>query len=184
MKHQLWVVIVLVFSVGMSCKLGASAGGDEYKSAVDKFSVVFPAGSSGVETGTAKRKYAGSGSSYSKHFDSRSDNYRSYEVQIFDLSSDPPPSTFTNRDILAMGLNGWDKEPETVLKDATINGQMALDSVRSVEIGPAKMTFREVVFWSDADKKMYVLQISAVKKENVSAKDADDFVNSFKLGAI
>ena len=52
-----------------------------------------------------------------------------------------------------------------------------------MEIGPAKMTFREVVFWSEKDKKLYVVQVAATKKENVVAKEADDFVNSFKLAS-
>ena len=55
--------------------------------------------------------------------------------------------------------------------------------MRTIEVGPAKMTFREVVFWSEKDKKLYVVQIAATKKENVAAKEADDFVNSFKLAS-
>jgi len=50
-----------------------------------------------------------------------------------------------------------------------------------VEIGPAKMTFREVPIWSAKNKKLYVIQVAAVKKENVSTKEANDFINSFKI---
>ena len=96
------------------------------------------------------------------------------------------PSKTSGKDaraILEIGLNGWEDEPGTVVKDVTVNGQKGIDSVRTMEVGPAKMTFREVVFWSEKDKKLYVVQIAATKKENVAAKEADDFVNSFKLAS-
>ena len=119
---------------------------------------------------------------YGKSFDNRSDNYRSYEVQVLDMD---PASTSgkEQREIQEIALNGWEDEPETVVKDINVNGQKGIDSVRSIEIGPAKMTFREVVFWSEKDKKLYVVKVSAVKKENVATKEADDFVHSFKLSA-
>lgn len=42
----------------------------------------------------------------------------------------------------------------TIVKDVNINGQNAVGSVRSIEIRPAKMTFRKVVFWNEKEKKL------------------------------
>lgn len=151
-----------------------------FKDPDGKFTVAFPGGPGGVETEKSEAKFATGGKTYSKSFDNRSDNYRSYEVQALDIP-DYRTSGKDRKDILKIGLNGWDDEPETVVKDSTVSGQPALDSVRSIEIGPAKMTFREVVVWNEKDKKMYVLQIAATNKANVSTKEADDFVASFKM---
>lgn len=171
--------IALLVVVGLACSWLPTGGGGEFKSESDKFSIAFPGGSSDVKTESNKApKYATTGSTYEKGFDNRSDNYRSYEVQAMTLAGTEGKAT---KDILKIGLNGWDDEPGTVVKDVTVNGNTGLDSVRTVEVGPAKMTFREVVFWSAKDKKLYVVQIAATKKENVSAKEADDFVNSFKI---
>ena len=174
------LAVVLLGMVGLACSY-LSKGGD-FTSTSDKFSIVFPGGPGDVKTEDKAAKFAMSGTTYSKMFDNRSDNYRSYEVQAMAIA----PSTVTGKDpkqILEIGLNGWEDEPGTVVKDVTINGQKGIDSVRTMEIGPAKMTFREVVFWSEKDKKLYVVQVAATKKENVVAKEADDFVNSFKLAA-
>ncbi len=181
-RSHMVIAVVALTAVVLGCNMSKlGLGSSEYTSDVDKFSIAFPGGASGVATSDAKGgKYTGPGNAYAKNFDNRSDNYRSYEVNVFKIST-PPTSDSDRRTTLLFGLNGWDDEPETVVKDVTINGQKALDSIRSVEIGAAKMSFREVVLYSDADKKLYVLQIAAVKKENLTAKEADDFVNSFKL---
>jgi hypothetical protein len=157
-------------------------GGGEYTSAADKFSIAFPGGASGVETKSDTAKYSNSTREYSKSFDNRSDNYRSYEV----IAADVIPTIVEGKDqkeILKIGLNGWADEPETVVKDTNVNGRAGIDSVRTIEIGPAKMTFREVVFWSDAAKKLYTIRVAAVKKENVTTPEAEDFIKSFKLQA-
>jgi len=182
MNTYMIAVLVILMAVVLGCNMSKlGLGGGEYTSEADKFSVAFPSGPSGVETGSAKGgKYLPDGNNYSKSFDNRSDNYRSYEVQVFRVSN-PPTTESDRRTTLLFALNGWDEEPDTVVKDVTINGQKAIDSVRTVEVGPAKMSFREVVFYSDADKKLYMLQIAAVKKENLTAKEADDFVKSFKI---
>jgi hypothetical protein len=172
--------ILIAFSLGCSMLRGSGIGeAVVFNDPAGKFTVVFPGGPGGVETEKSDAKFALGGSTYSKSFDNRSDNYRSYEVQALDMGSSVTGKD--RRDILKVGLNGWDDEPGTVVKDVNINGQQAIDSLRSVEIGPAKMTFREVVFWSEKDKKMYILQIAATNKSNVSAKEANDFVESFKL---
>ncbi len=181
MKTNLVSCLLIFVFMCIACNnLGSIDGGGEYKNSEDKFSIAFPSGSSGVEVGKLEVKFAKSGRTYSKSFDNRSDNYRSFEVQVLDID---PSSTEGKepRKILEIGLNGWEDEPGTVVKDTTINRKRAIDSGRSVEIGPAKMSFRDVVIWSEADKKLYVIQIAASKKENVSTKEADDFVNSFKL---
>jgi hypothetical protein len=155
-----------------------------FSNATDHFSVKFPGGSGGVETqyGKAKNKYVvAPGTTYTKDFDNRTDNYRSYEANAFSLKADPPDDAPSENAILSFGLNGWDKEPETVTKEVTINGMHALDSVRTIEIGPAKMTFREVVFWSNKEKMLYVLRIAATKKENVTTQEAEDFIKSFRV---
>jgi hypothetical protein len=184
MKTYMIGILVILTVVVLGCnlsKFGIGGGSAEYSSEADNFSIAFPGGSSGVETSDAKGgKYTGQGKAYAKSFDNRSDNYRSYEVQAFKIAT-APTSDDDRRTTLLFGLNGWDDEPGTVVKDVTINGQKAIDSIRTVEIGPAKMSFREVVFYSDADKKLYVLQIAAVKKENLTANEGNDFVNSFKL---
>ena len=171
--------LALVAMVGVACSY-LPGGGGEFKSPSDNFSIAFPGGPGDVKTESKAAKYAMTGNTYSKMFDNRSDNYRSYEVQSMMIA----PSSVTGKDlkqILEIGLNGWEDEPGTVVKDVTVNGHKGLDSVRTMEVGPAKMTFREVVFWSDKDKKLYVVQIAATNMENVVAKEADDFVNSFKL---
>src|SRR5580765_5042809 len=173
-KPHTVAVLVILTAMVLGCsnlnKLGLGGSG-EYTSETDKFSITFPGGPSGVETSDTKGgKYTGPGYSYSKSFDNRSDNYRSYEVQVFKIAT-PPTSEDDRRTTLLFGLNGWDDEPETVVKDVTINGQKAIDSIRTVEIGSAKMSFREVVFYCDADQKLYVVEIAAVKKENLTAKE-------------
>ena len=173
--------ITIVLAVGLSCKLGSLAGGGDhgYTSSTDKFSVNFPGGSGGVASESSKGlKATGPGVTYEKAFDNRSENYRSYEVTAYSLTASKDRN---QRDILLIGLNGWDDEPGTIVKDTSINGQKALDSVRTIEIGPVKMTFREVVIWSDKEQKLYVIQVAASKKENVATGEANDFVNSFKL---
>lgn len=187
MKNYTIASLMILILVGLGCKYvsldGLKGGNGAYSSASDKFSIAFPGGSSGVENKPDEDvKYAKAARMYGKSFDNRSDNYRSYEVQVLDMD---PASTSgkEQREILEIALNGWEDEPETVVKDINVNGQKGIDSVRSIEIGPAKMTFREVVFWSEKDKKLYVVKVSAVKKENVATKEADDFVHSFKLSA-
>lgn len=179
-KHSVFALVLLA-AVGLACSWLPGSGGD-FRSASDKFSIAFPGGPSDVKTEDKAAKYAMTGTTYSKMFDNRSDNYRSYEVQAMAMA----PSTVTGKDpkqILEIGLNGWEDEPGTVVKDITVNGNKGIDSVRTMEIGPAKMTFREVVFWSAKDNMLYVVQVAATKKENVAAKEANDFVNSFKLTA-
>jgi predicted small secreted protein len=176
-NKQSVLALVLLATVGLACNSLPGSGGD-FTSASDKFSIAFPAGPSGVETKSDAPKFAVSGTSYSKMFDNRSDNYRSYEVHALTMAGIEGKST---KDILKIGLNGWDDEPDTVVKDITVNGQTGIDSIRTVEIGPAKMSFREVVFWSANAKKLYVIQIAATKKENLTAKEAEDFVKSFKI---
>src|SRR5687768_5591651 len=95
--------------------------------------------------------------------------------------SNCPSDGKTEREIEEVALNGWEDKPETEIKETTIDGLKAIDSVRSVEVGPAKMTFREVPNWDAKNKKLYTIQVAALKKENVLAKEANDFVNSFKL---
>jgi hypothetical protein len=64
-----------------------------------------------------------------------------------------------------------------------VNGQNGIDSLRAIEFGKISMTFRDVVFWSEAEKKLYVVKVAASKKDNTTAPEADAFVKSFKLGA-
>lgn len=172
------VLVALTLGCGMLGRIGS--GGGPFSDPEGRFTINFPGGSGGVKEEKSESKFAIDGRSYSKSFDNRSDNYRSYEVQALELGGYTTEGK-DHREILKIGLNGWDDEPETVVRDTSINGQNALDSVRTIELGPAKMTFREVVFWSEKDNKMYILQIAATKKENVSAKEANEFVESFKL---
>jgi len=170
---------VLILAVACS-KFGASSS--DYSNATDKFSIAFPSGSGGVETKTDTVRFAKSARSYSKQFDNRSNNFRSYEVQVLDMDNSSVEGK-SQREILEIALNGWEKEPETKIKEITVHGKSGIDSLRTVTIGSVSMTFREVVFWSDADKKLYVVKVSAVKKENTTTTEADAFVNSFKLNA-
>jgi hypothetical protein len=174
-------MVLLAGSLG--CKLGSVLGGGEFSIAEDHFAVKFPGGSGDVETkrGKAKNKYVITpGTVYTKDLDNRSDNFRSYEVNVFSLKADPPTDISSESTILTLGLNGWYGEPETTSKEVTINGMKALDSVRTITLGAASMTFREVVFWSDAEKLLYVLRIAATKKENVATEEAENFVMSFR----
>lgn len=177
------LLIALIIMSGLGCKLSSIFGGGTLSSQTDHFSISFPGGSGDVETqhGKAKNKYILTpGTVYTKNFDNRSDNFRSYEVNVFSLKADPPTDHSSESTILTLGLNGWYGEPETTSKEVTINGMNALDSVRTITLGAASMTFREVVFWSDAEKLLYVLRIAATKKENVTAEEAENFVRSFK----
>ena len=184
MKTICLILFIMLVVCGLGCKLGSILSGGEFSNATDHFSIKFPGGPGSVETqyGKAKNKYITTpGTVYSKDFDNRSDNYRSYEVNAFNLQADPSNDAPSERAILSFGLNGWDNGPETVTKEVTINGMHALDSVRTVELGAAKMTFREVVFWSNKEKMLYVLRIAATKKENVATQEAEEFIKSFKL---
>jgi len=184
MQTKTLILLTVLAACGLGCKLSSILSSSEFSNAADHFSIKFPGGSSGVETqyGKAKNKYVITpGTVYSKDFDNRSDNYRSYEVNAFNLQADLPNDAPSERAVLSFGLNGWDNEPETVTKEVTINGMHALDSVRTVELGAAKMTFREVVFWSSKEKTLYVLRIAATKKENVATPEAEDFIKSFKV---
>ncbi len=175
MKHLLMSLLITA-----AVSFGCGYGGGAYVSAADNFSISFPSGSGGVESDIHDAKYGLAGTKYNKSFDNRSDNYRSYEVQATALN----PAFMAGkagREILEIGLNGWEDEPGTVIRDVTVNGANAIDSVRTMEIGPARMTFREVVVWSEKDRKLYVIQIAASKKENVESNEANDFVNSFTL---
>ena len=184
MKTKSLIIFTVLLTVSLGCKLGAMFGSGEFSIAEEHFAVKFPGGSGDVETqpGKGKNKYVVTpGTVYTKSFDNRSDNFRSYEVTVFDLKADPPTDISSESTILALGLNGWYGEPETTTKEVTINGMHALDSVRTIALGPAKMTFREVVFWSDKEKLLYVVRIAATKKENTATPESEDFINSFRL---
>jgi hypothetical protein len=184
MKSISSLVLAILIASGLGCKLGSAFSGGEFSDEADHFSIKFPGGSSDVETqrGKAKNKYViMPGTVYTKDFDNRSDNFRSYEVNVFSLKADPPTGMSSESTILTLGLNGWYGEPETTSKEVTINGMRALDSVRTITLGTASMTFREVVFWSDKEKMLYVLRIAATKKGNVTTKEAEDFIKSFKM---
>jgi hypothetical protein len=172
--------ILAIFALGCGKLKELSGGGGAFKSDADHFTIAFPSGSSGVKEEKGDVKYTSNSRTYGKMFDNRNDNYRSYEITVADMSTYPVDGK-TERDIEEVALNGWEDEPETEVKETTIDGLKAIDSVRSVEVGPAKMTFREVPIWSPKQKKLYVIQVAAVKKENVMAKEANDFINSFKV---
>ena len=184
MKRNFVIVlgILAVFALGCSKiqELSKGGAGSAYKSEKDNFTIAFPAGSSDVKEEDADVKYSADARTYGKMFDNRSDNYRSYEITAANITTYPVEGK-TEREIEEIALNGWEDEPETEIKETTIDGMKAIDSVRSVEVGPAKMTFREVPIWDAKSKKLYVIQVAAVKKENVMAKEANDFINSFKL---
>ena len=135
MKPSLLILLTVLITSGLGCKLGSVLGAGEFSSETEHFSIRFPGGSGDVETfhGKAKNKYIASlGTVYSKDLDNRSNNFRSYEVNVFSLKADPPTDAPSERAILAMGLNGWDGEPETTSKEVTINGMKASTaSVRS-----------------------------------------------------
>ena len=174
--------ILGAFALGCSKiqELSKGGSGSAFKSEKDNFSVAFPGGGSDVKEETADVKYSSAAQTYGKMFDNRSDNYRSYEVTAAMLTSYQYEGK-SDKEIEEIGLNGWEDEPETEIKEITVDGIKAIDSVRSIEVGPAKMTFREVPVWDAKGKKLYVIQVAAVKKENVLAKEANDFINSFKL---
>jgi hypothetical protein len=84
--------------------------------------------------------------------------------------------------IQEIALNGWEKEPDTIVAyDIKFKGGTALDSTRNITVGPVGMWFRETVFYSEPDSKLYVVRISASKKENVLGNEALDFINSFRI---
>lgn len=184
MKSIYIVLLAIAVITGFGCKLTSLFGGGEFSSQSDHFSIKFPGGSADVETkpGKAKNKYVvAPGTVYSKDFDNHSDNFRSYEVNVFSLKTDPPTGVSSESTIRTLGLNGWYGEPETTSKEVTINGIPALDSVRTITLGAASMTFREVVFWSEKEKLLYVLRIAATKDGNVKTQETEDFINSFKM---
>lgn len=178
-KHAI-TAILLVATVGLGCSFFPKKGG-AYQGTLDNFSIDFPAGSGDVKVDSASANWAPSGRTYSKNFDGRSENYRTYEVQAWQMD----PSRTDGKDlrtILEIGLNGWGDEPGTVVRDVTVNGRKGIDSVRTMELGPVKMTFRHVVFWSEKTKTLFIVGVTATKKENVATTEADAFVNSFDLG--
>ena len=184
MKSNVVIVLGILAVFALGCgklqELSKSGGASAYKSEKDGFSIGFPAGGTDVKVEKADVKYSSNATTYGKMFDNRTDNYRSYEVTAAELSSYQYEGK-SDKEIEEIGLNGWEDEPETEIKDITVDGVKSIDSVRSIEIGPAKMTFREIPVWDAKGKKLYVIQVAAVKKENVMAKEANDFINSFKL---
>ena len=184
MKMNLVAVFCILGAFALGCskiqELSKGGGGSAFKSESDNFTIAFPSGASGVKEEKGDVKYSSNAKTYGKMFDNRSDNYRSYEITAADMSTYPTEGK-TERDIEEVALTGWEDEPETEIKETTIDGIKAIDSVRSIEVGPAKMTFREVPIWDPKGKKLYTIQVAAVKKENVMAKEANDFINSFKL---
>lgn len=186
MKIKLFTLALLIAVISSGCgSIRSVFASTEFTDADDHFAVKFPGGSAGIETerGKAKNKYTSSpGNTYSKNFDNHSDNYRSYEVNAYRMINDPAADLgASEKTILSFGLNGWDDEPESVTKEVTINGMHALECLRTVSIGPASMSFREVVFWSPAQKMLYVLRIAATNKANLATKEADEFINSFRI---
>lgn len=182
-KQNLYIamfVIGALMFVALSCK--SLVGGSKYSSVVDKFSIAFPSGGEDVKMKTEKVKYAASARSYSKSLDNRSDNFRIYEVQVADMDG-YNMSGKTPREVLVIALNGWEKESGTQIKDITVNNQNGIDSLRTVIMGKVSLTFREVVFWSEANKKLYLLRIATTNKDKVATPEADAFINSFKLTA-
>ena len=183
MKRNLVIVFAILAIFGLGCnKLkelnkGSNAG---FKSEKDNFSIQFPGGGSEMKEEAADLKYSSKATTYGKMFENRTDNYRSYEVTAAELDTYQYEGK-SEKEIEEIGLNGWEDEPETEIKDITVDGIKAIDSVRSIEIGPAKMTFREVPIWDAKGKKLYIIQVAAVKKENVATKEANDFISSFKL---
>lgn len=183
MKSTHAAALSLIVLVGLSCKFASfgSAESEPFSSASDKFSIDFPGGPGDVKSEETDGLTAtGGGTTYQKSFDNRSDNYRSYEVSVYSVAGS---ADMEERDILLIGLNGWDTDPGTKVKDVTVNGQKGLDSVRTLELGPARMTFREVVFWNSKENKLYVVQIAASKEANVSTPESNAFVESFKITA-
>lgn len=168
----------LLISV-IACKFGESSS--DFKSEADKFSVAFPSGSSGVKTETTDRKYAKSSREYSKDFDNRSPNFRSYAVEVLELE----PSQIAGKNahqIQEIALNGWEKEPDTIVAyDIKFKGETGLDSSRNIAIGTVSMWFRDAVFYSEKESKLYAVKIAASKKENLFSAEATDFINSFKM---
>jgi uncharacterized protein YceK len=185
MSTKIFTLILMAATLLTGCgSIRGVLASSEFTDATDHFSVKFPGGASDIETehGKAKNKYIfAPGTTYSKSFDNHSDSYRSYEVNAFSMQTDPPKDGLAEKTILSFGLNGWDDEPEATTKEVTINGMHALDCVRTVTLGPASMTFREVVFWSPTQKMLYVLRIAATNKANVSTKEAEDFIASFRM---
>src|SRR6476659_7842781 len=124
MKTISLLIFTVFLAVSLGCKLGAMFGSGELSIPDKHFAVKFPGGSGDVETqpGKAKNKYVVTpGTVYTKDFDNHSDNFRSYEVTVFDLKADPPTDISSESTVLALGLNGWYGEPETTTKEVTVN---------------------------------------------------------------
>jgi len=184
MKKQnvcsLIVLSAVLLTLVMGCKFG-SANSSDYANEADKFSIAFPGGAEGVKTETSSVKYAKSARSYSKFLDNKTPQFRSYGVQVLDIE-DFQTAGKSEPEIRAIALNGWDKEKDTfVNENLIVQGRKGTDSLRTITVGSVSMTFRDVVFYSEADKKLYVVKIAASKKENAVSSEAMDFVNSFKL---
>lgn len=178
-SHSL-VSLFVISTIVMACNLGGS--NTAYKSTVDKFSVNFPSGGNSIETKSDNVKYAMGARTYTKSIDNRSDNYRSYEVQVLDMSSSAVEGK-TPREIMEIALNGWENAPETSVLDIKVDGKDGIDSLRTINVGKISMTFRDVVFWSEANKKLYVVKIAAIKRGNTTATEAENFIKSFKIEA-
>jgi len=179
--YSLIAVAVLLFCSVTACKFG-SGGSSDYTSEADKFSVAFPSGPSGVKTETTDRKYAKASREYSKVFDDKSPDFRKYSVEVLELEPSQVAGKST-RQIQEIALNGWEKDPATIIApDIKFKGETGLDSSYNISIGGVSMWFRQAVFYSEADLKLYVVRTSASKKENVIFNnEAMDFVNSFKI---
>lgn len=174
------IALSALLTLLIACKFGA--GNSNFTSETDKFSVAFPLGSSDVKTETTDRKYAKASREYSKTYDNKTPDFRNYSVEVLELEPAQVAGKST-RQIQEIALNGWEKEPDTIIApDIKFKGATGLDSSYNISIDGITMWFRQAVFYSEEDLKLYVVRISASKKEKIIFNDeATAFMNSFRF---
>jgi hypothetical protein len=171
---SLFCFLVLVIA-SLACK-GSGKGGDEstkpYKSPQNDFSITFPAGS--------KEPVAKRGSEDVTYLSANGDG--TYKVRVVEKSGDPAGSL----EGFLIGA-GVFTPSEAQTKETTFQNMPALESrgwtVTTEVGGGTRVEVRLLAFKPPNVNKVFEIRMETTKKENLETKAANDFFNSFKLGA-
>lgn len=184
-KVYVFFLVCLLLLTG-ACGLFGPAS-KPYVSEADSFSVTFPAGGSKEEPEVRKE---GSGSTAKSTYMAINNNGIYKVIVSFndnDMSSDLMKEKKNLADKLYLTGAQFPMDPEN--KEMTFQGMQAVDSTGwswSDNPGPdglsVKLQERKVAFLDIGRKKLYEIVIKSNKKENLSSKEAEEFIKSFKLG--
>lgn len=154
-----------------------------YSSQKDGFTIAFPAGSKDVIE--QKRQYGNDGDAV--YFTVNNDG--AYRVKVIKWPSHDEVKP-VEEDLIGAGASpGTDRPLDPETKQITFQGKPAIDSTgwsnsenSGADGAPVKMQMRIIGFRADKDK-LFIIEMKTLDKAKLSTKEANDFFNSFKLGA-